>query len=136
MHICMINIHGHLKKEGAPIGGHPDTGGQIVYVMNLAYYLGEMGHKVDLFTRAFKDEKFQGFDVKVEKVSANVNIVRIPCGPAGFVSKEDIWPYISEFTNGVEEYYKKNKKSFDVINTHYCSQCRIPLLNRHFLFFL
>lgn len=119
MHICMINIHGHLKKDGSPIGGHPDTGGQIVYVLNLAYYLGEMGHKVDLFTRAFKDEKFQGFDVKIEKMSANVNLVRIPCGPANFVPKEDVWPYISEFTNGIEDYYKKNKKSFDVINSHY-----------------
>ncbi len=119
MQICMINIHGHLKKEGTPIGGHPDTGGQIVYVLNLAKYLGEMGHKVDVFTRMFKDPKFKGFDVKIEKVSSNVNIVRIPCGPAGFVSKEDIWPYVSEFTTGIEDYYKKSKKSFDLINTHY-----------------
>ncbi|MEI6093343.1 MAG: glycosyltransferase [bacterium] len=119
MHICMINIHGHLKKDGSPIGGHPDTGGQIVYVLNLAYYLGEMGHKVDLFTRAFKDEKFHGFDVRIEKMSNNVNLVRIPCGPSTFVTKEDVWPYISEFTAGIEDYYKKNKKSFDVINSHY-----------------
>ncbi|MFH1223474.1 MAG: glycosyltransferase [Pseudomonadota bacterium] len=121
MHICMINIHGHLKKEGSPIGGHPDSGGQIVYVLNLAYYLGQKGHKVDLFTRAFKDNKWKGFDVKVEKLASNsnVNVVRIPCGPAGFVSKEEMWPYLSEFTSGIEDYYEKNKKSFDVINTHY-----------------
>jgi len=119
MRICMINIHGHLKKDGAPIGGHPDTGGQIVYVLNLAYYLGQKGHHVDLFTRQFKDEKWKGFDTKVEKISSNVNIVRIPCGPAGFVPKEEMWAYVSEFTQGIEEYYKKNKLSFDVISTHY-----------------
>ncbi len=119
MQICMINIHGHLKKEGSPIGGHPDTGGQIVYVLNLAYYLGQKGHKVDVFTRAFKDEKWKGFDVKIEKVSSNVNIVRIPCGPDAFVQKEEIWPFVNEFSAGIEDYYKRNKKSFDVINTHY-----------------
>jgi sucrose-phosphate synthase len=119
MHICMINIHGHLKKDGSPIGGHPDTGGQIVYVLNLAYYLGQKGHKVDVFTRAFKDDKWKGFDVKIEKLSSNVNIVRIPCGPSTYVQKEEIWPYISEFTSGIEDYYKRNKKSFDIINTHY-----------------
>jgi len=119
MHICMVNIHGHLKREGSPIGGHPDSGGQIVYVLNLANYLGKKGHKVDLFTRAFKDDKWKGFDVKLEKVSNNVNIVRIPCGPEGFVPKEEMWPYLSEFTSNIEEYYKKNKKSFDIINTHY-----------------
>ena len=100
MHICMINIHGHVKKDGAPIGGHPDTGGQIVYVVNLAYYLGQKGHKVDLFTRMFKDEKWKGFDTKVEKISNNVNIVRIPCGPAGFVPKEEIWAYMSSSLKG------------------------------------
>ena len=119
MQICMINIHGHLKKGGSPIGGHPDTGGQIVYVLNLAYYLGQKGHKVDVFTRSFKDEKWKGFDIKIEKLSSNVNIVRIPCGPAAYVQKEEIWPFISEFTSGIEDYYKRNKKSFDLINTHY-----------------
>jgi len=117
MRICMINIHGHLKANDPPIGIHPDSGGQIVYVLNLAAYLANLGHQVDVFTRKFISKKHIGFNEDIEKVNKNFNIVRIACGPKDFVMKEEIWPYIDEFTRGIEAYYKD--KSFDIINAHY-----------------
>jgi len=119
MRICMINIHGHLKANDPPIGIHPDSGGQLVYVLNLAHYLANSGNQVDLFTRKFVSKKFSGFDDSIEKVNKNFNIIRIPCGPKEFVMKEEIWPYVDEFTRGIEAYYKDKKLNFDIINAHY-----------------
>lgn len=119
MRICLINIHGHLRKESSPVGGHSDTGGQITYVLSLAKYLAKKGHKVDIFTRLFKDKNWPGFDKELEKINANINIVRVACGPKGFVPKEDIWAYVSDFVEGIENYYKKSKNKFDLISTHY-----------------
>lgn len=119
MRICMINFHGHLKAKEPPIGGHPDSGGQLVYVLNLAQHLAKLGHEVDLFTRKFTSKKFLGFDQDLEKVSKNFNLIRIAAGPKDFVPKEEIWPYIEEFTRGVELYYKNKKQHPDIINSHY-----------------
>lgn len=119
MKICIISIHGHIKGETPPIGGHPDTGGQIVYVLNLVKYLSSHGYEVDLFTRKFKSEKWDGFDKKIEQISDNSRIIRLAAGPDEFVSKEDLWPYLNEFAENIKTFYQEDGTTCDIINTHY-----------------
>ena len=51
--ICMLNPQGYVSYP--PPLGKTDTGGQIVYVLELGKALAKKGIKVDIFTRAFED---------------------------------------------------------------------------------
>ena len=52
--ILMISTHGYVDAH--PELGRPDTGGQVVYVLNLSECLARLGYKVDIFTRRFEDQ--------------------------------------------------------------------------------
>lgn len=107
MRIAMITPHGD------PLGklGEPDTGGQCVYVKELSKYLGKLGAEVDIFTRQ------RGGRPSTESINENVRVIRIECGPQGFIPKEKLMPYLPEFVEKVAKYMEKNE--YDIIHTHY-----------------
>ena len=51
--ILMISTHGYF--EGKPSFGRADTGGQIVFVIELSKALAKLGYKVDILSRKFED---------------------------------------------------------------------------------
>jgi len=108
---CMLSIHGYF--DAVPVLGRTDTGGQIVYVLELARHLARRDVKVDIYTRGF-----EGKD-RIENASKGVRIIRIPCGGPDFIPKEMLHPYFLEFTDNMEEYIRKEKYSYDVFHSHY-----------------
>ena len=52
--ILMISLHGYVASE--PELGKPDTGGQVVYVLELAKRFSRLGLRVDVVTRRFEDQ--------------------------------------------------------------------------------
>jgi len=111
MRIAMISIHGYVSAE--PPLGKTDTGGQVVYVLEVSKKLGEMGYRVDIFTRQFEDQQ------STEKVDKNVTIIRIPCGGKDFIPKEFLYRYIPEWSEKAIKYIKKNGMKYSFINSHY-----------------
>ena len=77
-HILMLSIHGYVAAE--PELGKPDTGGQVVYVLELANRFSRLGVKVDLVTRGFEDQP--EFDL----VNENFRVWRIPFGGDEFIN--------------------------------------------------
>ncbi len=55
--ICMLSTHGYF--DPIPQLGRTDTGGQVVYVLELAKALSSQGCKVDIYTRWFDKSKKQ-----------------------------------------------------------------------------
>ena len=51
--IALLSTHGYF--DAVPVLGRTDTGGQVVYVLELAKALGRMGIKVDIYTRWFDE---------------------------------------------------------------------------------
>src|SRR4026208_1568657 len=89
--IAMISEH---ASPLAILGG-VDSGGQNVYVGQLARHLAAVGYEVDVFTRR------DGVGLpEVAEWSSGVRIVHVPAGPAEYVRKEDLLPYMAEFTAG------------------------------------
>lgn len=107
----MINPQGYFQYP-APLG-KTDTGGQTIYVLQLAKALGKKNIKVDIITRKFNDMP------DTEEIFPNVKIIRIPCGPTTFVQKEKMYEIMPEFVENVMHYIEKNKKEYDVIHSHY-----------------
>jgi len=109
--ICFLNPQGYVQFP--PPLGKTDTGGQTIYVFQLARALGEKNIKVDIITRRFDDSPQE------EQVFPNVKIVRIPCGKKEFVAKEKMYELMPEMMENFMVYIEKTRKKYDLIHSHY-----------------
>ncbi|MEA3506097.1 MAG: glycosyltransferase [Elusimicrobiota bacterium] len=120
MRVGLLNPQGHVRWENLQIASHPDTGGQTVYIIELARELGKLGVKVDIFTRYFNDPDWPGYDKEIEEYSDNLRIIRIKCGPGDkFVRKEELWPFMKDYSAGIKDFYEKEGVSADIFSSHY-----------------
>jgi mannosylfructose-phosphate synthase len=109
--IMMISTHGYVSAE--PELGRPDTGGQVVYVLELSKCLARMGYHVDVLTRQFEDQP------AVEPVDERVRVVRLPCGGREFIPKEVLCDHIPEWVRNTERYVRSEGLVYSFINSHY-----------------
>jgi len=109
--IMMISTHGYVSAQ--PDLGSPDTGGQVVYVLELSKSLARLGYSVDIYTRQFEDQ------VREDKVSDRVRILRFPCGGSDFIPKEVLCEQIPEWVTNVKCFIEGKKLRYNFINSHY-----------------
>ncbi len=84
------------------------AGGMNIYLQYLLDNLGNLGHRVDLFTR---DHQFR--DKKVTRFGSFSNIIH-------FSSKsDDLYQDTKYFANQILEYIDKNSIKYDIIHSHY-----------------
>ena len=122
MHVAFINPQGNFDPNDSYWTAHPDFGGQLVYVKELALAMGNLGHKVDIVTRRIVDPDWPEFasDTDSYPDAPNVRILRIPCGPDTFLAKEDLWPYLgTEFVPRLLELYENEGSMPDAVTAHY-----------------
>jgi mannosylfructose-phosphate synthase len=113
-HLAMLSTHGYF--DPVPLLGQTDTGGQVLYVLELAKAFSQKGIKVDIFTR--------WFDLKRNPVDPvpgypGVRIIRIPCGPWHFVIKEEIYGLLPELATRMEDWIRQNRLEYDLFHGHY-----------------
>ena len=101
-----------ITPHGDPLGriGEPDVGGQCVYIRELSSALAAQGTKVLAFTRDRSDGKPER-----EQMAPGADLIRIPCGPEGFLAKEKILPYLSAFANEMSTYLRGD----EIISSHF-----------------
>jgi mannosylfructose-phosphate synthase len=109
--IAMISTHGYVAKT--PPLGAADTGGQVVYVLELSKKLAELGYQVDIWTRQFEEQ------AAIEPVGDRVRIIRIPCGGRAFIPKEHLHESLGEWCKGALDVIEKNELRYELINSHY-----------------
>ena len=109
--IMMISTHGYVSAE--PELGKPDTGGQVVYVLELSKCLGRMGYHVDVLTRQFEDQP------RTEQVASRVRVLRFPCGGNEFIPKETICKHIPEWVTNAALALAARRLRYMFINSHY-----------------
>ncbi|MFO7882156.1 MAG: glycosyltransferase [Kosmotogaceae bacterium] len=121
MRIAFFNPQGNFDPEDSYWTMHPDFGGQLVYVKEVAYELAQKGIVIDIFTRRIVDPDWPEFKEKFDKYPGmdNINIVRIDFGGKSFLPKEELWPYLGEYTYGIEKYYNSINVMPDFVTTHY-----------------
>jgi mannosylfructose-phosphate synthase len=110
----MVSTHGYF--DPVPQLGRTDTGGQVVYVLELAKSLAATGRLVDIYTRWFDRSKPQ-----IEAVAdcPNVKIVRIAAGPWEFIPKEEIYEVLPELAANMVKLIQERGFSYDVFHGHY-----------------
>lgn len=120
MRIAFFNPQGNFDQKDSYWTQHPDFGGQLVYVKELALALHRLGHEAVIFTRQIEDQDWPEFQSAEETYEGtNVRIVRIPFGGKAFLQKEDLWPFLHEYVEGIREWYHRAGYLPDAVTTHY-----------------
>ncbi len=109
--IMMISTHGYVSAS--PEFGMPDTGGQVVYVLELSKCLARMGYRVDILTRRFEEQP------ATEHVDRGVRILRFPCGGKRFIPKEILCESIPQWVANVQRFVEAKELRYTFINSHY-----------------
>ncbi len=109
--IAMISTHGYVA--GTPPLGAADTGGQVVYVLELSKKLAQLGYEVDIWTRRFEQQP------ELDVVNDHVRVIRMPCGGAEFLPKEYLSEHLPEWCERALEFIAKHGLKYEFINSHY-----------------
>jgi len=109
--IAMVSTHGYVAS--APPLGAADTGGQVVYVLELSRKLAQLGYEVDIWTRRFEDQP------EIDPLNEQVRIIRVPCGGRNFIPKEYLYEKIPEWCENALRFIKKRGLKYEFINSHY-----------------
>jgi sucrose-phosphate synthase len=122
LYILLISIHGLIRGHDLELGRDADTGGQTLYVVELARALGELEAvaRVDLVTRRVVDPAVsEDYAVREENRSDKVRIVRLDAGPDGYIPKEKLWDHLDSFTDNLVEWLKQQPRVPDIVHSHY-----------------
>jgi sucrose-phosphate synthase len=122
MHIGFLNPHGNFDKHDSYISEHPDFGGQLIYVKQLAIEMANNGHRVDILTRQIIDPNWQEFALPFDHYPGveNVRIIRLPAGSPRFLQKEHLWQYlITDWVPNILKFYQDEGSLPALMTAHY-----------------
>ncbi|WP_029935246.1 HAD family hydrolase [Thiomicrospira pelophila] len=141
-YIALISVHGLIRGNNLELGRDADTGGQTLYVLELAQALSERPEvgKVELFTRLVKDKACDSeYAQPIEKLNDKLSIIRIEAGPEEYIFKEQLWDYLDTFADNMMGYFRHQNHYPDIIHSHYAdagyvgsqlaNQLSIPLIH-------
>ncbi|MEV0621523.1 glycosyltransferase [Nonomuraea sp. NPDC050404] len=104
----------------AAVGG-VDSGGQNVYVAALAVALAERGHTVSIHTRRSSPAQPESVDL-----APGVTVEYVTAGPAAPVPKDELPPYMPEFTERLAARWAARPP--DVVHAHFWMSGQAALL--------
>lgn len=107
--IALVSVHG----DPLALPGAEEAGGQNVYVRELARALVRRGHAVDVYTRG-RESGFQSIhDLD------GARVIRLPCGPAGFVPRTELYPHLPAFVREMALFARRADVRYDLLHTNY-----------------
>lgn len=85
-----------------------------MYVAHLAKQLAQLGYLVDIFTRCDSPEQKQ-----VVFWQPNIRVIHVPAGPASYVPKEKMLPYMKAFSVFLTRFAQRQKTLYDVLHANF-----------------
>src|SRR3954469_8241104 len=108
--IGMVSTHGYVAAE--PPLGAADTGGQVVYVIELAKKLAQLGFEVDIWTRRFENQP------EIDVINEHVRVIRVPCGVPQFRDNEYLVRFVAKWAENALRFIDKNGLKYQFFNSH------------------
>ena len=105
-----------ISEHASPLAkpGGVDCGGQNVYVGQVARGLAALGYGVDVFTRRDNAQA----DEVVEWLQG-VRVIHVPAGPPAAIPKEQLLPYMGDFTEWMLRFCRHERPSYDLIHANF-----------------
>jgi glycosyltransferase involved in cell wall biosynthesis len=108
--VLMISEH---ASPLATLGG-TDSGGQNLYVAQLAQCLASRGYEVDVLTR--RDSSILP---AVVEWTNGVRVIHVPAGPPVPIAKEDLLGHMPEFTDYALRICSRRGKGYDLVHANF-----------------
>ena len=105
-----------ISEHASPLAtlGGVDSGGQNVYVGELACHLIPLGFQVDVFTRWENEQLAQ-----VVNWVPDVRIIHVEAGPKQVIEKEKLLDNMQEFTNNMMKFIRENGIDYELIHANF-----------------
>jgi len=121
-YIALLSLHGLLRGHSLELGRDADTGGQILYVAELARALARHPDvaRVDLMTRQVMDSRIDAdYAEQEEEICSGCSIIRIPFGPRRYLRKEVLWNHLDAFVDNSLQHFRRIGRIPDLLHSHY-----------------
>ena len=105
-------ISEHASPLAAP--GGVDSGGQNVYVAELAKHVALLGYEVDIFTRC--DHHLLS---PVVDWLPGIRVVHIKAGPQQAIAKEELLQYMPQFTQSMLAFIHAQPVAYDLVHANF-----------------
>ncbi|MDB5023222.1 MAG: glycosyl transferase group 1 [Mucilaginibacter sp.] len=105
-----------ISEHASPLAdiGTVDTGGQNVYVAQLAKHLAAQAYLVDVYTR--RDDPLIDELIQME---AGIRVIHIKAGPEKNIIKEELLPYMQEFENNMIAFILQRHLHYELIHANF-----------------
>lgn len=105
-----------ISEHASPLAslGGTDSGGQNVYVAELALQLVSLGFEIDVFTR--REDPSVATIVPFGK---GIRVIHIQAGPAHPVAKEELLPFIDQFKEEMLGFIRQHKEKYRLIHANF-----------------
>ena len=110
MRIAMISEH---ASPLATLGGE-DAGGQNAHVAELSGALAAAGHDVRVYTRRDSAQL-----PALVPMRDGVAVAHVPAGPAEPIAKDELLPYMKEFSRWLTDQWRRGDWQPDVVHAHF-----------------
>lgn len=104
-----------VSEHASPLAttGSVDSGGQNIYVANVACQLARKGHHADVFTRC--DRSLLPLVSRVD----GARVINVPAGPKRQLPKEQLLPYMEDFARFVVQFFRNEPTRYDVVHANF-----------------
>jgi len=130
LYILLLSVHGLVRGQAPELGRDPDTGGQVLYVLELARALAQHPAvaQVDLLTRQVKGPGIgPEYGAPEESLGAHARIIRLPFGPPRYVRKELLWDHLDYLVDSYLGLARTLPRLPDLIHSHYADAGYVAL---------
>jgi phosphoheptose isomerase len=105
-----------ISEHASPLSvlGGVDSGGQNVYVGQLARNLAALGYEVDVFTRRDSERL-----PEIAEWVSRIRVIHVPAGPAEYVRKEDLFPHMGAFTEYMLRFCRCQRETYDLFHANF-----------------
>ncbi len=105
-----------ISEHASPLAqaGSIDSGGQNIYVAQIARQLAACGNQVDVFTRL--DNPYLPPEMSWGE---NVRIIHVPAGPAKHLPKESLLGHMADFGAYLQNYFANQDEPYDLIHANF-----------------
>lgn len=119
-----------VSEHASPLAqaGSVDSGGQNIYVAQIARQFARRGMMVDVFTR--RDNVFQP---GIVGWMPNVRVIHLNAGPARYLPKEALLPHMEAFSRQLERHVSDSSAGYDVMHANFfmSAMASLPVAQAH-----
>lgn len=105
-----------ISEHASPLDclGGVDSGGQNVYVAQVAKHLVALGYDVDIFTRRDDAEL-----PEVVECRPGMRVIHVDAGPPRFVAKEELLSFMGQFRRWMLRFADRQGMDYDLVHAHF-----------------